>query len=135
MVFTMIEKIKYWSVFLVGVSLFSLGHYVGKTQVHTRATEHNKQQVEVTERVRIVERPDGSKVTTKSTQLNTKTEQSKKVETKQIFTQWSIGIYRFDTTRYSLDINRRLLGDLYGGLVFGMDKGEFTYGIGLRYNF
>jgi hypothetical protein len=131
----MIEKIKYWSIFLIGVALFSLGYYVGKSKTSTKSVERAEQQVEVTEKVRIVERPNGSKVTTIVTQSKSKSEQSKEVKAVPMSTEWSLGVYRFDTTRYSLDVNRRLLGDLYGGVVLGIDKGEFTYGVGLRYNF
>lgn len=130
-------------VYILGaLGLFALGRYTApvstKTEVKVVEVIKEVEKKNEIKRERVIEKPDGTKVTERTTETHTEREtdtfkDSQKKESKTTTKQWSIGVYKnIIGDSYTLTVDRQILGPIYLG-VYGRSDSEF--GFGIRFEF
>jgi hypothetical protein len=126
-----IQVIKILLYIIFSVGAFKYGEYLGGKNVQVK--EVVKVQERVRTRTKVIEHPDGTKITTIDEKKDTDSVSLK--ETKPSLNIWSVGISYAPPLGqrevYTLSVDRRILGDIWLG-VYGRTDREF--GVRARYD-
>jgi len=115
-----------WQSLLKILLALLLGIAIGYSQKKTKTVTKVQKRVSID--TVILERPDGTKITTIKERSNTKSY----TKTESIKPQWSIGGL-YNGRDYGIIVQRRILGDLFLG-GYGI-PGKHEYGLAVTYQF